>query len=74
MNFAYTTQNLTLSFSKNHHLLIKENNLLKSIRVICHIHVIGLLRWAIHGAIFKDLLCLNSSERNILDLKNFLVE
>ena len=73
MNFAYTTQNLTLSVSKNHHLLIKENNLLKSFRVICHIHVIRLLRWAM-VQYSKILLCLKSSERNILDSKNFLVE
>ena len=73
MNFAYATQNLTLGVSKNHHLLIKENNLLKSFRVICHIHVIRLLRWAM-VQYSKILLCLKSSERNILDSKNFLVE
>ena len=73
MNFVCTTQNLPLSVSKNHHLLIKENNLLKSFRVICHIHVIRLLRWAM-VQYSKILLCLKSSERNILDSKNFLVE
>ena len=62
MNFAYFTQNETLSFAMGH-LLIKENNLLKFFRIICHIHVTGLLRWTM-VQYSTMLLRLNSSERN----------
>ena len=45
----------------------------KLFRVICHIHVNGLLRLAM-VQYSKILLCLKSSERHILDSKNFLLE
>lgn len=51
------------------HLLTKENNLLKFFTINCYIHLMIEMG---NGAILRDVNMLNSSERNILNLKNSL--
>lgn len=51
------------------HLLTKENNLLKFFTINCYIDLMIEMG---NGAILRDVIMLNSSERNILNLKNSL--